>query len=431
MNTNYHDYYWSKLDNVAKLYSLVSSSKATNVFRFSAKMSEQVEPTLLAQAIEAALRDMPSFKVKLRAGLFWYYFEMNNAKPKIREDYTYPCSKITKFTNSGYLFNITYYEQLIHLEVFHVLADGAGAMQFFKLILFYYLRALHPEQIPNTLNLVDEGRSQQALDEDSFRKVSSDTKAKIVPSATKSYEVDGVRKNYPELKVIHGIMPARDVVRLAKEKGVTLTGYLAALLIYSIYIQNFKFSKDKSQISVCVPVDLRNQFDSKTIRNFFANMTLTLDMTDNMTFDDILVKVSQQLIEEQNVDAMSAKIHDHVSAQENVAIRFVPLFIKDMVMRYIYRRADKGFTTTLSNLGRVMLPAEMAPFVEEFRVMISVTPHQPLRSSVCSLGDKLVYSFSSALEETDVQKFFFRFLQQQGIDITISSNEEINYEILS
>ena len=145
MNENFQTFYWSKLDNVAKLYALVSSSKATNVFRLSVKMKEVVQAELLSEAVMAALIEMPSFSVRLRNGFFWYYFDMNLQKPRIRKEYTYPCSKMTKFTNNNYLFSITYYEKMIHLEVFHALADGAGATQFLKVIIYYYLKRLYPD----------------------------------------------------------------------------------------------------------------------------------------------------------------------------------------------------------------------------------------------------------------------------------------------
>ena len=54
MNDNFQTFYWSKLDNVAKLYALVSSSKATNVFRISVKMTEEIQAEFLSQAVKAA-----------------------------------------------------------------------------------------------------------------------------------------------------------------------------------------------------------------------------------------------------------------------------------------------------------------------------------------------------------------------------------------
>lgn len=430
MNDNFQTFYWSKLDNVAKLYALVSSSKATNVFRLSVKMTEEIEVEFLSEAVKAALLEMPAFSVRLRSGFFWYYFDMNLQKPRIRKEYTYPCSKMTKFTNNNYLFSITYYEKMIHLEVFHALADGGGAVQFLKVILYHYLKRLHPDVITEPFVLESNDSSLPAMEEDSFLKVKSESQSKVIPQTTVAYKVIGIKKRPQELKVIHGIMSAKAVIAVAKQYKVTVSSFLCAILIYAIYEQNYKFNQDLHPITVTVPIDLRGRFGSHTLRNFFSNVNVTITPQLNLTFEDLLQEVSRQLAEGQQSEVIERKINDNVSAQKNMMIRFVPLAIKNTVMRHIYHEADKGVTTTLSNLGRVVLPEPMSSYVEEMRVMIPVTPHQPIRCGVVSYQDRFVLTFTSSLEETDIQRYFFRFFKKYEIDITISCNEEFNHEIL-
>ncbi|MFR1837310.1 MAG: hypothetical protein ACLSXM_13800 [Turicibacter sanguinis] len=164
--------------------------------------------------------------------------------------------------------------------------------------------------------------------------------------------------------------------------------------------------------------------------NFFSNVTVSVNVLEEMSFEDVLKQVSIQLIEGQDQQVVTHKIKDNVSAQENLAIRFAPLFIKNTVMRQIYLKADQGVTTTLSNLGRIVFLDEISQYVDQVRVMLPVTPHQRIRCGVCSFKETLVVSFTSSLEETDIQRFFFRFLKDQKVGITISCNEEINNEIL-
>ncbi|WP_235069952.1 hypothetical protein [Turicibacter sp. TJ11] len=430
MNDNFQTFYWSKLDNVAKLYALVSSSKATNVFRISVKMTDEIQAEFLSQAVKAALVEMPTFSVRLRSGFFWYYFDMNLQKPRIRKEYTYPCSKMTKFTNNNYLFNMTYYQNMIHLEVFHALADGSGAVQFLKVILYHYLKRLHPETMIESLLEKTNDASLSAMEEDSFLKVKCELASKVIPQTTTAYKITGIKKRPQELKVIHGIMSAKSVVAIVKQYEVTVSSFLCAVLIYAIYEQNYKFNQDLHPITVTVPIDLRGRFGSHTLRNFFSNVNVTITPRVNLTFEDLLQEVSNQLAEGQQPEVIERKINDNVSAQQNMFIRFVPLAIKNKVMRHIYHEADKGVTTTLSNFGRIVLPELMSLYVKDMRVMIPVTPHQPIRCGVISCNDQFVLTFTSSLEETDIQRYFFRFLKKYGIDITISCNEEFNHEIL-
>ncbi|MFR1837254.1 MAG: hypothetical protein ACLSXM_13520, partial [Turicibacter sanguinis] len=270
MNDNYQAFYWSKLDNVAKLYSLVSSTKATNVFRISVKMTEPIQADYLSEAVVGALLEMPSFSVRLRMGIFWYYFDMNIQKPRVRKEFTYPCSKMTKYTNNGYLFNVTYYENMMHLEVFHALADGAGALQFLQVLLYQYLKRVYPNSVNQHLQLMSDQQSQRAMDEDSFLKVVSDRDGKVIPTTSKAYKILGIKKRPQELKVIHGMMPAKQIVKLSKQYGVSMSCFLSSLLIYSIYMENEKFTKNKRPITVTIPFDLRARFESNTVRNFFS-----------------------------------------------------------------------------------------------------------------------------------------------------------------
>ena len=92
-----NDLNWYKLDNAARLFPSVSSTTATNVFRLSVRLYEEVNPEFLNKAVIQALDETPSFRVRLRKGLFWYYFENNPAEPEVKEE---------KFSNVDELNNI-------------------------------------------------------------------------------------------------------------------------------------------------------------------------------------------------------------------------------------------------------------------------------------------------------------------------------------
>ena len=169
----------------------------------SVKMKDMIQVDLLSEAVREALIEMPSFSVRLRNGFFWYYFDMNLQKPRIRKEYTYPCSKMTKFTNNNYLFSITYYEKMIHLEVFHALADGAGATQFLKVIIYHYLKRLYPELATESIVIGGDHSSLPAMDEDSFLKVKSEAQSKVIPKTTVAYKITGIKKRPQELCLLN------------------------------------------------------------------------------------------------------------------------------------------------------------------------------------------------------------------------------------
>jgi hypothetical protein len=45
-----------------------------------------------------------------------------------------------------------------------------------------------------------------------------------------------------------------------------------------------------------------------------------------------------------------------------------------------------------------------------------------LNCAVCSYNGQMTVSFMRVLEETDIERYFFRFLAQKGVPVVIESN---------
>ena len=119
---------WDKLDNTAHLFPSIAGESMTNVYRISVTLKEEVQVEFLQQALDMILPKFDGFNLRMRTGVFWYYFEENGKKaPKVTEEAMFPCRFIRQNKNRNYLFRVTYYKSRINLEVFHVLTDGMGA----------------------------------------------------------------------------------------------------------------------------------------------------------------------------------------------------------------------------------------------------------------------------------------------------------------
>ena len=127
---------WYRMDNASFMYSSIQRDQFSAIYRFSAVMTERVDPVCLQAAVDKALPRFPGFAVKICRGFFWYYFEPNTAPgPYVREDVADPCRPVRFNEDSGWLIRFYYYMNRISIEVFHALADGAGTMTFFKAVL--------------------------------------------------------------------------------------------------------------------------------------------------------------------------------------------------------------------------------------------------------------------------------------------------------
>lgn len=98
---------WYRLDNAANVYPAIRSLQRPGLFRVSAILKEPVQPKLLQQALNATLKRIPSFSVKMRSGLFWHYFSHSDDTIHIQEDVVNPCMSLSSKRDSGFQIDLT------------------------------------------------------------------------------------------------------------------------------------------------------------------------------------------------------------------------------------------------------------------------------------------------------------------------------------
>ena len=133
---------WNRLDNAATIFPPTSHGADTGVFRLSCELKEQVQPERLQLALEQTLADFPHMKSSLRRGVFWYYLEQTNRKFQVVPEENPPCARLYRGSRSP-LFSVSYWRHKINLDIFHVLADGVGAISFFQALITQYLELVN------------------------------------------------------------------------------------------------------------------------------------------------------------------------------------------------------------------------------------------------------------------------------------------------
>ncbi len=420
-----NEIYWDKLDNAAKLFPAITSTRSPNVFRFTAVLRDEVEPDTLQRAVEQALTIMPAFSLKLHRGLFWYYFDFNDEKPRVREENTYPCTPIYRARERGFLFRVTYYKKRINFEVYHALCDGMGAVSFVRLIVYCYYNRLLGDKIPEELIRHECDEICRDFNEDSFvinvpEGAKTEKKKEREPDA---YRINGYSYDGTRLGILTAVIPTDKLLSLAKERGATLSEYVCALLIWSIFNTSYRLGGRSRPIVISIPVNLRGMFESGTLRNFFGHMNVSVKPAREDTFEDVLESVKKQFSEHLRRDYFESQIAGHVNIERIPGIKFVPLFIKDFVMRRIYNPTAKRYTMTFSNMGKIQLPENISGMVDKFEVIIGGSHTHPKKASLCSFENKLVLAFSSTIDDNSLERYLFSFLVKQGVKITVSSNE--------
>jgi NRPS condensation-like uncharacterized protein len=408
---------WEKLDNAAILFPAIAGTNMTNVYRISVTLNEKIEPEKLQIALDRVLPKFPGFKVSLKLGFFWYYFEENkNPSPIIEMESDYPCRYIDQKKNNDYLFKVTYYENRINLEVFHVLADGVGGINFLLELTYHYLDLVHTKNESQDMYYSSNTTTNR---EDSFLKYYDPEKIKKYPSE-KALIVRGEKMLPGELGVIHGVMSVGNLKRVCEKYGVSINEYLVSNFIYSIYHENMQ---NKKPIRIAVPVNLRPYFHSTTTKNFFIMVSAEFKPSRmDYAFEDVLKEVSVDLRSKITKEKLKETLSYNVSNEKNLITRAVPLVLKNIAVRSVYRKAALANTSTITNIGNIKVESRFEKYIKSFHAILSISLGQSIKGTICSYKDDLIFTFSSNLVTTGIQRAFFRQLALDDIDVFIESN---------
>jgi hypothetical protein len=113
----------------------------------------------------------------------------------------------------------------------------------------------------------------------------------------------------------------------------------------------------------------------------------------------------------------------NVRAENHKIMRLTPLLLKNVAMKYVfYRVGARKSTTTISNLGAVHLPAEMAQFVQRMDFILGPLSRNKVVCGALSYNNVLTLNFVRTIKESVLEREFFRFLVKLGIPIKVESN---------
>lgn len=415
---------WYKLDHAGKLFPAVAGRKNSSTYRLSMMLTSDVEPSVLQQALDSVMKRFPLLNVELRNGLFWKFLREKETRLMVEPESTYPCAPAVLSTEGGSLVRVLYHGNKISVEIFHALTDGGGALEFLKTLVFQYLYLLG-ENVEDKEGLILPPASfaRYAEAQDSFKAhYTSATADSRMPEAL---QIPGTLFSPYGHNVIHGMIHASRLNGAAKQKGVTLTAYLTAILIMAVYETTLPFNNDNRPIVISMPVNLRKIFPSSSLRNFFAVINIGVQMKEGMTLDEVQGLVHAQMKEKTTKSYLTQAMAGSMKYEKNLLSRFTPLKLKDLAIRYGFDHyGEEAKTLTLTNLGRVDIPASMAAHIESMETTMYPTAKSPMNCAVSSINDQLTITFARNIVESDVIRHFFRQLaSQSGLDIRIVSND--------
>ena len=416
---------WYKMDSAAFLYSSLQSKRYSATYRFSAVMTEPVDPKALQRAIDRTMPRFPGFGVRIRRGAFWHYLEPNPAPgPFLKEDVSDPCQPFRFDEDNHWLVRFYYYHRRISIEIFHALSDGTGAMVFFRTLLAVYLRELGCD-IPNGEGIldVDEPPSPEELENAYGRYAGS--YANWISFQPKAYPNIGTAEPFYTFHVTMGFLPVDKMHALAKANNASITEYLAAVLIQVLLEkQRAEGVRHLRPVTLAVPVNLRAFFPTRSLQNFITTVSPGIDPAmGEYTLQEIIAQVHNYMRLHVTRQELQSAITRNVQLTTNPVMRAMPLSLKTQLTLRSYRmQAVAPFTCTFTNVGPFRVPPEMQEHIESMEDILGQAVVPRPNCAAISCGNTMTITFAGTQKETDLEREFFRFLVRQGIPVRVESN---------
>ncbi len=415
------DYYI--LDNAGSIMPAVSDKTYTSLFCFSCKLKQNIQKDLLQIALDKTVKRYKYLYCILKKGLFWYYLEEIDKKVKIEDEIEPVCTGYSIFSSP--LFRVRAKGKRINVEFSHALTDGTGAIEFLKTLLYEYFTLVGYNV--SSENIIT---SSTPFDEEEYEDAYKRYYQKQIPKPDPlpiAFHIPGKLLKEQTYRVLFGYCNVDQVLKVAKEKNLSLTEFLAAIYIYSLQEIYFSIEEKKRKrfsphIAFEIPINLRKIHPSKTMRNFSLFLISKIDCRmGRYSLEEIFELTHHQIQIELKKKEHLKMIKRNVSSEYIFALRLIPLFIKTFILKSAFYYLGDGLVTSfLSNIGQINISKDYYDLIENFDFIPTPGRASKTNCSVVSFNNILSISFGSRIEERELEKYFFKTLVSLGIEVRVT-----------
>ena len=461
---------WYELDAFAKTYSSIISEGRTTCFRLSALFYENIDLEILEKVVISLEKKYPFYNSELKKGIFWNYLQQKKTHFIIEEEKTYPCTDIQKDNP----LRIIYFNNKLSIEIAHFLTDGKGAALFFQDLIEEYLEKkyfLENVEKDKENNLNDKTEKKKEIEIEKINKIINF--GKKINKNEKDFENKKSEKNFFEktrellgnesglknsqkneyvdlyekymrkvskettiksafhlpMKILEkgqyhittGEIDVESLKEESKKYGTTIGKYLLSVY-FKILLD--RYSQAKNPIVIGVPVDLRKIFEETTYRNFFINITPSMDASlGAYTLSEIITYLDNYFALKITKKEFYKSIYKAMNPIQNIIIKSVPYLIKRMFFPFIFDYyGERGYTTGFSNLGIFKVNKKYEKYLKGFRFLPPPSKRCKIKMGVVSDFNKVYVNFGNLTANYDIERDFFVYLRKRGIKSKIITN---------
>ena len=317
-------------------------------------------------------------------------------------------------------YRVYYQENTIAIEAFHALTDGYGAIASFTTLVAEYLRLKYGISIPVTHTLIDLDELPADHETSDAYQIYQEGKPLLQPNRY-AYQIPGQAVPSRMVQISNKTISTDRLLAVSRKYGVSMTALLSTVMAQSVMeIQRYHHPSGKIKpVRVMVPVDLRRMFPSKTLRNFILYALPTMEAEETaLPLQDRLRSFREQMKQQIEHKRLASIMAYNVRAQKTWFFRLFPLVLKRMILRIGNRFfGEVNSSVTVTNLGNVTLPDEMAPYVSRIEVTLTPRLRSPYNCAVIAYSGALSINVSRFCPKPELETVFFR-----NLDLILQEN---------
>lgn len=311
---------WHPLDLVGNYKSIGYLNNEFGVYDMIYSTQDEIIPPLLQIAVYAAVKRYPLFSCRLKRGFFCYYLE-SSKKPVDVIKYT-GANILTEALNEDF-YKITYLNNKIILTYIDGITDSYGAASFFRAVTEYYSYLLSDDcNIELKANISVAPEYRENVNEFDRMEIYP---AEWIKKKNRSIILEGNLCRNKGWKTEHFTMSLTELEELCKSKSESIKEYFILVVCSAM-----KESTDrlKGELSVGISCDLRNSYNSKTLRNFTYEKVIYV----NKEKDNFNGNIKEQF-NKININNSSCGELGNILLM-NSSIKYVPLILKPYTKAY-------------------------------------------------------------------------------------------------
>ncbi len=404
MNTNSN--YTLSPDSAGIIYPYVAEDDWCSVYRIESKLIKPLDLPALKSAVREMRKEYPYYFSKI-ARYKRQFVLIPGGDKNVMDENIYPLCRPFDIENEP-LTRIIYDSETVAVEMFHVLTDGRGGLNFFKELMKKYSR------ISNGGKVADFNPEHFITGKynDIYREMTLAGGRSVSRIAGKAYQF----KKQPEtgLEVFCIDADVSSLKSAARKRGASVTEYLCALQMKAIFDSEKTGNKP---VKISVPVDIRKFAFTQTDRNGSLYTLIGAKKKDAHDIDSLIQNVKVQFDSTVTRENMLNIAYTNVKQSDMAVFKALPIGLKKFVLNIGYTVfGENQFTSTLTNPGIIDVGAEISDTVSDVYFILGKQKTKPVNIAVSTFNSRVKLMVSSDYRCSSFTNWLMAHLKSDGVN---------------